>query len=752
MSKRKQFPNRLFVIVIFMLPIVFAAVPGCKDEVIPPAGQNAKRTLTVIIQERDPVTGDCSIVAPNADITVFEVTKDGEKELVAMRTGADGVAQWTSDLPATGINLTVRAVYKNQVQYCNPRVFVFCTDATISMCFESVPPVDIDCTQSVDTTIVIPFVNEDGRAQLISGLPLGVGIYSATRTLFRNSNPTSDICVTVDKRSDGPFSIDKLITSHDVSGENPASVSPGELFTALFSVSTAAVGDFNATFTFTVKLCGSDSCKIKYFRVRLEATVINLPCDCPADNNVRMQPGLDIVPVGESRTYNNLLLAAFSGDCGTVYVDSVRRTGSNKGWTITYPAPPPSVEYTNHQITFNAVFAPVKAGICVDTFLFRIRFVNGRQCTMMVRLIGEGCVNACPNIGPSYGTLHQFSSKADTSNLGDHIAFTNTVCPAANGTVSREFAVALPVESCCQSMDVSINVFDDEASKLASRYFTVSPSTAMTVTKGSQSIFTVKFTAPTVTEFNQLFTSGLRQRTGSKSDSSFMIRIRLTSDCIACTQDVVVKATVGDVSLLSPIRNLRAYGQKTDLVPIPSTEVCYINSTTNGNPDPGLVRALIDANKNYPYPPGEGDIFVEVMDTSRAYPPLPLKEPMLFRREGTVFSSIQRIATGYPENSVVAIYPVVNLLQNIVQSNPGFFAQTSLPFSFPPTANSIKPVPGEVYVLYGGSTWSGIFGPVPCNLAMLYVRSRTVGQGEDNLNTHHQSGIEFRLIYPVALY
>ncbi len=728
--------------------------PGCSDEVTPPPGDNAVRTLTIIARERDPITNECSINAANVEITVFRVDDKGETPIATLTTGGDGIARYAAELPPSGVNIAVRGLYKNQLQYSVPRILVFCGDATVQLCYDGTPPTDVDCQRRIDTTMVLPIVNEVGSTQLIRNLPLGLGRYQAMKTLFTNTNPY-DMCVTVDARSNGAFHLDHMQTTRDVTGEVPARVAPGEQFTALFSVSTADVGSFDQPFVFTVKACGADTCQPKIFRVRVQATVIDLPCDCPANGSYFLIPDGTVHAVGTTTSYPGLVLETFSIDCGSVFVDNVSQIDNNEGWRITRPAAPFPVEITDHRLSIDASFTPVHAGVAEDTFRVEIRFVNGKRCTLDVRLRGEACRDLCPLIGMQGRPMVPFSSTPITHIMNSGaVSFSNLQCSSNISSVRQDFMVHLPDTACCPSpATIQISVIDDDPSRVASRFFAVSPSSSMSVTKGSSGGLTVRFNAPSVTEFDRLFSSGQRVRTGTLVDSMFTIRIQLVNTtCGQCSQFLVVTAIVNMTSQLSPIRNLRAYGQKTDLVRTPSTEVCSIEATTNGNPDPGLVRALIDVNKVYPYPPNDGDFFVEVADTSVDLPPLGLKEPMLFRVNGTPYRNLLRVASGYAEQSILAITPIVNLVESLLQANPNYFTQASLPFSFPASANSIRPIPGEVYAIFGDEMWPGVHGPVPCRIALLYVRSRTVGQGEENANTHHQSGIEFRLVHPVVLY
>lgn len=747
-----------------LLPFIVGILllQGCKEEVVPPPGLVKDRTLTVLCTERDPATGTCDRPAAGVALTIFRITPNGEEVMGTMTSDRSGVARFVTQTPAAGINMSVRAEFNGQIQISNPRVFLFCNDATLNMCFDREPPISIDCSQVLDTTMVMTFADETGRPILLTGQPLNIEKYVLTKTLFTNTNPTKNMCVTINTRSTSIFRIEQLLTTQDVTNDAPLVVRPNESLTLLFSASTASAGTFSDTFVLTVALCDDNSCQPKTFRIRLNAVVEQLSCACPTGrdtlNIIKPDPAGNLVTVGTTASYPGTWMFRVSPDCLNIVVDSARRKDRyDHGWRVTTPLP---AVISDPDVRLSLAWSPTRAGIGSDTLLLYYHFERTMQrCSVTVVVSGEACRSMCPFYGMNGSPLQEFSSRAGSytmrySNSGIIPFSENPACGGSSLDVLSTVTLSLPDTACCPSpVNVRIDVVETDPSRVSSRYFTVqSAGGSVLVSKGSQTRISITFRSPTVLEFDRLFTSGERTRTSTVMDSTFTIQLRLTSDCNGCTQIVNVDARVNSFSQLSPIRNLRAYGQRTDLVRFAAAEVSSVVSTTNGAVDPGLVRSLVRPDRTYPYPPDEGDFFVNVVDTSVAFPPLPRKEPMLFKVQGSIFSRIQRLATNYPENSVANITPVIELLQTQVQTNPLYFSQASLPYSFPPSINAIRPVPGDVYVLYGDQLWPGRFGSVPCRAALLYIRSRTVGEGEETLNTHHQSSIEFRIIYPVIMY
>lgn len=747
---------------VIILCTLFLPFSSCKEEVVPPPAVTKDRVLTMICTERNTATQSCDRPASGVTLIISRVTPDGEEVLATVQADRNGIARHIPQVPTTGMNLSVRAEYNGQVQYSNPRVFLFCTDATLTFCFDREPPVSIDCSTPLDTTMVLPFTDETGKPVLLTGQPLNIGKYVLTKTLFTNTNPSKEMCVTIDARTRAIFHIEQILTTRDVTNDNPIMVRPNESLTLIFSASTAGAGTFSETFVVTAALCNDNSCQPKVFRLNTRATVEQLSCTCPTGRDtlqtLRPDPDMALVTVGMPTTYLNTWMFRVSPDCLNIVVDSAQRIDAiDHGWRISTPLP---AVISASDVRLNLTFTPTRAGISSDTLVLYYHFERTMQkCSVRVILLGEACRSMCPLYGMNGSPLQEFSSRAGFYTMryvnSGIIPFSeNPACGGSALDVVSTLTLTLPDTACCTSpTSVRIDLANVDPSGVSSRFFTVqSAGGSVLVSKNSQTRVLVTFRSPTVNEFDRLFTSGERTRTNTVADSTFSIQIRLTSDCNGCSQVITVDARVNTFSQLSPIRNLRAYGQKTDLVRFPSTEVCTIISTTNGTVDPGLVRSLTRSDRSFPYPPNDGDFFVEVADTSVAFPPLPRKEPMLFRVTGTMFTRIQKLASGYPENSVANITPVLTLLQNEVQSNPGYFTQPSLPYTWPPVGGSIRPVPGDVYVLYGDQLWPGRFGQVPCRLALLYIRSRTVGEGEESLNTHHQSGIEFRIIYPVIMY
>ncbi len=733
--------------------ILILSSAGCKDEVVPAQGSK-ERVLTVLAKEVDPATGAVIGPARRAQIVIYEVRADGDHELARLETNDQGVAVYSAVFPAAGVNLRVVGTYESERQTTDPPVFLFCNDATVTLRFAGTWPV---CCPS-DTLLTYQFIDETGSTDLIQGNPPGIAQYTLTRTLFLLDcpNPNDRLTVTV-PAAPAPFSIREMrVNDRDVTGPN-VTIANGEAFTITFAVSTAAAGDYEGVMDLIV-LC-PDGATTHTVRVRLIATVTAFTCTCPRDSMIALEPGVQDVEVGSTRDYTNLIVYTNPANCRALTIDSVVSRDRERAWDVLAPSGGEVVQ-PGANIRLTARFRPFKAGNAVDTFRVYFRLADGTPCRVITTLRGFGCRSMCPLLLRP-GNQEFNAAKPVRVDFGTVPFSPNAACGGMRSAVYQEVTLLLPDTACCPSpADVRIEVIDNDARRVPSSLYDVTPGSSIRLEKGVRSSVTVRFNTPTIDEFEALFASGRRVRTGTAADNEFNMQIRLSSPgCGNCVQLLDVRASVGSFINISNVITLYAYGQNTPKLPEPPVrKVCHIDCCTNldGSLDIGrLFNMLQPVTKTFPYPPNEHDFFVEVMDTTSVRVPpgsQKLQDPMLFRVASSEFTRLIRFATNYNENEFADVRLIVQRVQNALNAGPNFFSQNLLNWDFPPTASSVKPRPGDVFIMASSGTWtSATTGHViPCKVALLYIRK--IFDGNLNNSSNDQSGIEYELIFPVILY
>ncbi|MDH7516637.1 MAG: hypothetical protein QHI48_12285, partial [Bacteroidota bacterium] len=715
-----------------------------------PAKGSQERVLTILARETDPVTGTVIGPARFAEITVYEVTKDGNVELARLRTDDEGVAVFRRVFPAAGANLSVVGVFNRERQYSDPPVFLFCGDATITLRFRGTWPV---CCPN-DTTLVFRFLDERENPSLITMRPAGVAEYTLARTLFVVDcpNPADELVVTVPDPVPQPFRIreirvnDRLVTGPTLRVRN------GEAFSVLFAVSTREIGSFDESITFLVQCPGQPV--PSRVTVRLLADVVAFTCTCPQDTILTIEPGLDAVETGTSRTYPPRTIYTNPIECRVLTVDSIVSHDVFRSWDVLQPLPGTEVQ-AGSDLRITTRFRPFQAGPAVDTFSVHFHLADGTPCRQRIVLVGRGCRAMCPIIVRP--VRQPFSPEEPLAMDFGEVAFSpDPACGGVRIGVRRNITLLLPDTACCASpAGVNIAVVDADPRRVNSRFFDVTPTSAVQLYRSSEVNITVEFTAPTVSQFEELFATGQRVKTGRAEDSVFSIRIRLTnSSCGNCTQEIEVRVAVARFMRVSNIITLYAYGQNTPKLPDPPVrKVCRINCCPE-EPDTydigRLYNLLNPITKYFPYPPDRWDFFVEVADTTHGR--MPPQEPMLFRTAGTPFVNLYLFRTNYLERNFADAQYVVSELQNALNADPALFLRPSLPWSFPPSGSPVFPRPGDVYIISTANTWVGSASghTIPCDIALMYIRKIFLGN-EPN-STNDQSGIEYELIYPVVLY
>ncbi len=740
---RPFIPALLFACTLAMLAV------GCKDEVVPAKGSQ-ERSLTVIAREVDPVSGAVIGPARLAEIVIYEVTGEGDVELARLNTNDEGVAVFRRVFPAAGVNIKVIGTYKQERQQTNPPVILLCGDAEVTLRFAGVWPV---CCPN-DTTLVYRFIDETGNPDLIHMNPPGVSEYILVRTLFTVDcpNPGDELQVTIPADVPQPFRIREVRVDDRLVNGPVVTVRNGEALTVMFSVSTMQIGEYDESFIFLVQCPGSPA--PSRVTVRLLADVVAFTCVCPRDTVISMEPGIESVEVGSVRSYPPRIIFSNPPNCRSIIVDSIISHDWYRSWTITQPVPGTQIG-AGEDLRISTQLSPYQAGPAVDTFNIHFRLADGTPCRQRVELVGFGCHTMCPLV--LRPTQQEFnSSRPIAVNFGTVAFSPNSACGGTKTLAQQEILLLLPDTACCSSpANVSITVEDPDPRRVNSRFLSITPTSSVQLYRRTQTNLVVQFTAPTVSEFEELFATGLRPRTGGPADSTFNLRIRLSnSSCGNCVQYIDVRVVIGTLIRVSNVITLYAYGQNTPKLPDPPVrKVCNIDCCLNidGSYDIGRLFNMINPQtKMFPYPPDAHDFFVEVADTS--YTRTPPQTPMLFRTPFTPFRNLIRFRTNYLERDFANVRTILDELQTALNTDPALFLQPSLPWTLPPGPSSVRPQPGDVYIIASDQQWtSGTSGHIiPCGIALLYIRKIFIGNEPNSFND--QSGIEYELIYPVVLY
>ena len=731
--------------------VLFALLAaGCKDEVVPAKGSK-ERVLTIDAREVDPITGAKAGPAAFAEIVVYEVGAGGDKEIARFQTNDQGAYSFRSIWPASGTNIRVLGIYKNERQYADPPVFLFCNDMTVRLSFIGAPPV---CCPN-DTVVTYLFQDERQRTDLIQNLPDKVAEYTLTRTLFffHCADPSQTLTVDI-PAAPAPFRIKEVRVNDRVVTGTPIVLHDNEALTVLFGVSTANVGVFDKVLDFTVT-CSDGASSVHHFRVDLAATVVEFTCTCPKDSSTIIEPDASSIEVNTVRTYSGLSVTSLPLECRAFTIQSIVSQDAERSWDIVSPLPGASIEPTAG-LVLSARARPIRAGAIVDTFHILYKLANGTVCGARVVLQGLACRTMCPLLTkPVQQELS--AAKPVTINWGIVPFSPNSSCSSTPAvTRTQELTLLIPDTSCCPTpAPVSITVTDPDPRKVNSRFLTVTGGSNLLLSRNSAQSLTVTFTAPTVSQFEELFKTGQRVRLGTVADSEFTIQIRISnSTCRDCQQLITVRALVGTFIRISNVITLYAYGQNTPKLPDPPVrKVCQIDCCGPNDPDVGhLINLLDQTTKIFPNPPDEGDFFVEVAQNDYTKVPPP-QDPMLFRVPGSTFEKLVLYKTNYLERNFADVKTIINELQATLLANNAYFTQPSLPWNLPVLAGtSVRPKPGEVYIMFTQGSWTSTSTGdiIPCDAALIYIRKIFLGNEPNSFND--QSGIEYEVIYPVILY
>lgn len=628
-------------------------------------------------------------------------------------TDVSGTAVFKVEIPVAGKAYDISAQYLNTIQRV-PSILL-CVDTVIHFVFDTTTPQTISCaTLNAKDTLI--FLNEQGDTTLGQNMPLGMARYERCWSITNAVGAASAVSITLASVA-APFSVAAAyVNGAAVSIIGTVALSPGSTLSLCFDVSTSDTGMFLQTIFLPVK-CPSSQGTIS---LTLKVHVVQPPCVCK---------GVDItlphstrVHIGDSAQYVDQV---FTNELSCpVIVDFISFNGLDglQAWKIVAPKFPVTVQ-PGGKLSVTSRFVPKGAGATEDTLVLKFTPLNGIPCALNVILQGAGCDEICPTIDRHgvdvvfgsngiisdtlFNPLHPVSNRIQVSIF--------SVNPKIQNVVDTAYQIRL-VDTACNSITVVIEQSYPDTS--SARFFTKAP-TNIVLQPGDKQQIPIEFTGVDIADFRAIVAR--RQSVGAPhpitADSAFTVILKLRTSK-GCVQEIHVTVVLTPYPDLSPIINLRAYSQRTPEMALPEDEVFTFGT--------GGRISLRTLQGDGPYPPTQGDIYINVSDTTPAgVPPLP---PILYLRTDR-FTGMKLWKTGFLE----ADFDIV------AQTVQQFFATPGYDIGYLPTP--ISPLtPGEVYAfqyLNGGSA----------TYALMYIRA--VQNGTEN-NTNKQSAIEFRSIYPVV--
>ncbi len=755
-TKRNKLELRYTLTSVMGIALILAFFILSCTEVVEPS-KSKKRTLTIQAMVKDCNTGLPTTPAAGTKISIYKYISVNDKSLLGtVYADNTGKAIFTSEGPVSGIIVQTLGEYKNQFKTTTPRgEFLLCNDTTVNIVYECTPPPIVCCTDIGDTTIPVTFTNGTDT-KLVQNQPLGVASYDAVTTIIcnrLNCTPPSDYTIAV-PNPNAPFTLKAIYVKGQLSG-NPATLKSGECLSLVFSVSTKDAGVFRTSVPLTISCDGKNST----WNVALNADVVPEECDCPmtGDTTIIIKPTTpQKLPVGTSYDYEELFFQNQRKCVMTVEsfvriksgVESPATTAGE--WKLISPNLPTVVNQGDVYMP-KLRFSPTQTGERRDTFRVTVRLSSGIVCNFKVIMIGYGCTDACPQVNGQ-----PFSNAP--INLSAEAPFSpDAVCPKTllfNSIARLPITVTYPRDACSSSVDINAT-FTGKDQYDAVRF---SYTTSFTVDTNSPSGPNLTFVAPTVAEYESMFTQngGTRTKQGTREDSAYNLTVVLATADGKCRQVINVKAFAAPAGKLSIPWNMDAYDQTTAIKPTPDYQTCKVDTLMffAGVDRPGFVYQLRDASYQ-PYcgvnqPPCWGSFYINVDNKNGEGTVGSPKPPKIYLVNNplNVFKDIKLVARNFLEEDFDKINPVLIKLQNDVSGvGPGnYFTSdaTTQPYFYPNGLGGLAI--GDVYVLYSNSKNSS---GIPCELAMIYLR-KVFNYG--GFSSNNRSSIEFRILYPIYIH
>lgn len=690
---------KILIAVVFLLLFIQACM-----ETISPSNEN-EHELTVLVYQTTAGANTGTTPIRNAEVNVFAGEQTTPNALKAF-TNSQGATVFRLKVPLTGSNYNITATYNNRTQSKNS--ILLCRDTTLIFVFDTTQVTSLDCA-NLNREETLVFVDDNFNPELNLNTPANISRYDRCTGGLYNAG-TENITLTLPKVNP-PFKLQSVLIDGSAYAvkNNQVIIKPGETLTLCFSVSTKEIGEFAQTLSIPLVCENGDQ---GTYSLTLIATVVPPTCDCDEYGNNYELKLSEKVPVGEQRDVKKVV---FTNNSPCNVIINQTAFDGNDGWAILSPNFPITIK-SGASLELTVRFNSISSGTHIDTLSLEVTPEGTENiCQFDVYLEGEGCSGSCPLISTNEYNFQPYQSTAinDTiSNRTDKRVFFSmlNVNPPIQTTVSRLYYFMNP-DSACNDVNLDISVSFQNGDIYSKDYFTVSP-TSLTLAPGEIGVVQVTFSSPDIEEFADIVNA--RGNTGMTADSAFNIILNIKSP--GCEQKINATTVVTVFPDISPIINLRAYSQRTQLAPEPENEVYYFGRA---------ARTIIKApgNRPGPYPPPVGDIWIDVNDTlPSANPP---QEPILKSVDGMLGMKIWRT--------------------NMLESDFTNVGNTYIAFANDPNY-STGYTPGPITGLSPGNVIA--FQMSQNMYALIYIRS--IYNGTEN-NTNMQSGIEFRSIYPIYI-
>ncbi|MEI6090683.1 MAG: hypothetical protein WCR42_09545 [bacterium] len=702
---------------------------GCVQNTIMP-NDSSQRKISAYAFLRDTSGKATNVPAVNAQIKAFDPLAN---TYVAQDiTDNSGFAELVFEAPTMGKQYQIIGSYKGQTQV--EPIYPCCKDTTVVLYFNPEPPPPLKCDDLKDDTYKLTILDENGSTQ-ISRSEIDKYYYKSA-TLFVNNGAEPITLKMPSAASIAPFEL-----------VSPAAGSSVTLVTGQSITITVQLNAINNINKYAKNLLIQAECtdKSAVLTVNLAAEIVEAKCECLDLEPTIINKEDDRNTLGTPKEYKNEeVFINTKVNCvdEIISIESLSKIGE---WQITkYNA---TVNY-NKALKVDLKFTAKDTQMKPDTFLVTYK-TGDKTCTTLLILKAKACVDVCPKLMITGVDL-------EFSNTERNYQFVTGVCSrflfSKANTCTNEpskkvesFTISYPIDACFDPVDIRISVEDKEQNQLSLKYFTFTNSTGFSLKSGYSFSLGVTFTAPTIEEFQNRVLSkrGNNQKT---EDSTFTIYLTLSSNIPGCAaQTIKVVAIVTTAPQTSELQKISGYNQLSDVVDIQEQQVFWFNGLSEGNTS-DLVRSIrgIDG-KLAPYPPDQGDFYIDVYDNSATV--TTDREPILKLAPSGIMKNV-KFWKYMTVNEIKNTKDVVNQIRNEYQNGTftftnGFTSVGGNPVSADPNEKLLLKA---VYVLWSNKDDSNT--GIPCEIGILHIEGRYLGREVDT-NIFHLSGIDFRAIYPI---
>lgn len=698
--KKKNKINSLKANFIKSFVFLMLVATGCMESILPDSTNNKKLTIEVMQvlnqnqNTKTPIQG--------ADISIFNIKTDSNQLVVNGLTNQLGLVHFDLKGSIVGTPYLITASYNNQKQI---RSINLCADQIERFQFDTIyiPPVLCANLNRTDSTI---FYDNVGSNKLYQNTPSGINYYTRSISIV-NDPANNDVIEATLPILPSPYSYKALFLDNQlltISSPQTVKIAPGKQLDILIASSTNSLGIFDNKLQIPLKCLTSGNTGIYQFDLHSEVIQPICKCQDASPFNTKIEP----IKVGESKTISGIVYTN-ELPCD-VTINKVSFDG-NDGWAILSPTFPMTLKQ-GEKLSIAARFTALRALKGIDTLKVSISPSGGSaNCNLDVIYEGSGCKEQCPSVGKSLSNMKIFSATDIVdilSNRSDNyvmISIPNSNPPEFS-TVSGSYFISYP-DSACEPVKVAISV--TYADDYAKKFFEVIPQ-SLTLDPGSKSPINVVFTAPGLSEFQNILVARLNGKQPTKKDSSFSIIITLSTP--TCRQNINVTAVINTLPDISPIINLRAYAQLTPLKQIPENEVYSFGDN---------ARTILYNGAPASYPPIKGHIWIDVVNNNNGVPP---QAPILKTINGLGMKVWKK---GYLESDFSNVVKIFNEF-SLDPNNKSGYSTSDI--------NNLQV--GDVIA----------YAVNPPIYALIYIRR--IDNGTEQTSSK-QSGIEFRAIYKIIL-